>query len=56
MTTLEKTGWYISTSQFDSAFGVWFTRMDYVHGDRAKKPDGAWWHQADEEVDAVIRY
>lgn len=55
MTIIEKTGWYISSQQFNQYRG-WETVMVYMHSDREISIEGAWWHQKGEEVNAIIDY
>ncbi len=55
MNKLKFTGWYISSQQFNPYWG-WETVMVYIHNDKTKTPEGAWWHEKGEEVNAFIEY
>ena len=55
MTTIEKTGWYISSQQFNQYRG-WETIMVYIHDNREIIPEGAWWHQEGDKVSATVQY
>lgn len=55
METLKVAGWYATSQQFNQYYG-WLTVMHYLHSDRSKRPEGAWWHEEGQEVNAIVQY
>ena len=53
MNKLQRSGYYVSTSQYNHMWGCWDTVMQFVGSEPV---EGSWFHREGELVNAIVQY